>query len=218
MDKTIELVNLWAAFYGQFPQASIEDFCRHRLAHEKAEAKKAHLPAGGFLPTTIDGNLMRQIGRIFKLHSFYSSIALSETELKSIEEFSLLNIIYHLKEPRKTEAIFTGLYELSTGIDMLKRLKKLGYLSEYADSEDKRSKRLKVTPLGEKVLTASKERVMKLAEMMFFDLSDDHKLLCFQLLKSVEEKFAGNLQIHKNKKFEDIYTEMMMLPNTKKKV
>lgn len=215
MEKTIELVNLWAAFYRQYPQATIDDFCRHHLAHEKKKANKTKLPGGGFLPTTVDGNLMRLIGRIIKLHSIYSSVALLETELKSIEEFSLLHLIYHLKEPRKTEAIYTGLYELSTGTDMLYRLKKLGYLNEYDDKEDKRSKRLKVTPKGEKVLKVSKERIMKLAEMMFFDLSEDDKLLCFQLLKSVEVKFAGIWQTHKNKGFEEIYKEMTTIPNAK---
>ncbi|MDB5087523.1 MAG: hypothetical protein JWR09_1517 [Mucilaginibacter sp.] len=220
MEKTIELINLWAEFYRQYPQAGIDDFCRYHLAHEKAKANKTKLPAGGFLPTTVDGNLMRLIGRIIKLHSNYSAVALFETELKSIEEFSLLHIIYHLKDPRKTEAIYTGLYELSTGTDMLNRLKKLGYLNEYEDKEDKRSKRLKVTPKGEKVLTISKERIMKLAEMMFFDLSEDDKLLCFQLLKSVELKFAGIWQTHKSKSFEDIYKEMTAVPvaNGKKRV
>ena len=217
MDKTIELVNLWAKFYSQYPQAGIDDFCRHHLAHEKAKEHKTKLQSGGFLPTTVDGNLMRLIGRIIKLHSMYSAVALLETELKSIEEFSLLHIIYHLNEPRKTEAIYTGLYELSTGTDMLNRLKKLGYLNEYGDKEDKRSKRLKVTTKGEKALTISKERIMKLAEMMFFDLSEDDKLLCFQLLKGVEVKFAGIWQTHKNKGFEDIYKEMTVLPVVRRK-
>ena len=217
MEKTIELVNLWAAFYRQYPQATIDDFCRYHLAHQKEKVDNNKIANGGFLPTTVDGNLMRLIGRIIKLHSIYSSIALLETELKSVEEFSLLHIIYHLKEPRKTEAIYTGLYEFSTGTDMLNRLKKLGYLDEYDDKEDKRSKRLKVTPKGERVLIVTKERIMKLAEMMFFDLSEDDKLLCFQLLKTVEAKFAGIWQTHKNKDFGEIYKEMTAIPKAKEK-
>jgi hypothetical protein len=54
-------------------------------------------------------------------------------------------------------------------------------------------------------LTISKQRIMKLAEMMFFDLNDEDKSLWFQLLKSVEVKFAGIWHTHKNKRFEEIY-------------
>jgi DNA-binding MarR family transcriptional regulator len=211
MEKTIELVNLWGAFARQHPEADIDDFCRYHLAHQKEKAANARPPSGSFLPTTIDGNLLRLMGRIIKLHSFYSAITLDGTELKSIEEFSLLLVIQHLKEPRKTEAIYSGLFELSTGTDMLNRLKKLDYLTEYADEEDKRSKRLKVTAKGEKVLMGSKERVMKLAQMMLFDLSDDDKLLCFQLLKGVERKFAGLWLNHKGKSFDEINKEMTIV-------
>jgi hypothetical protein len=53
MEKTIELVNVWAAFSRQYPQAGIDDFCRHYLAHEKEKASKTKLPSGGFLPTAV---------------------------------------------------------------------------------------------------------------------------------------------------------------------
>jgi len=44
---------------------------------------------------------------------------------------------------------------------------------------------------------------------------EDDKLLCFQLLKGVEVKFAGIWQTHKNKGFEDIYKEMTWMPNAR---
>jgi DNA-binding MarR family transcriptional regulator len=208
MNKAVALITAWGDFDENHPESSIEEFCRHYLAREKQE----HItpPAGRFLPVSNDGVLMRTIGRIFKLHTIYTVAALEGTGINNIDEYSLLNTVAQLKEPRKTEAIYAALQELSTGTDKLNRLKKLGYLTEYDDKEDKRSKRLKVTAKGEKVLVVCRKRISQLAQVMFHDMSEDDKQLSFQLLKGVEAKFAGIWQSHKGKAFEDIYEEIVL--------
>ncbi|SKD09379.1 DNA-binding transcriptional regulator, MarR family [Chitinophaga ginsengisegetis] len=207
MNKAVELITEWGAFDDQHPESSIEEFCRHYLAHK--QTRKPVPPEGKFLPVQSEGVLMRVIGRIFKLHTIYTVAALDGTGINTIDEYSLLNTVAQLKEPRKTEAIYAALQELSTGTDKLNRLKKLGYLAEYDDKEDKRSKRLKVTPKGEKVLVLCRRRISQLAEVMFHDMTDDDRKLCVQLLKGVETKFAGIWQSHKGKGFEEIYAEII---------
>jgi len=209
MNKAVELINEWGAFDTQYPDGSIEEFCRYYLASKKEKGDRKPLPKGKFLPVSTDGVLMRLIGRIFKLHAIYTAAAMEGTGINTVDEYSLLNTVHQLDEPRKTEAIYASLQELSTGTDMLARLQKLGYLTEYADKEDKRSKRLKVTPKGEKVLVTCRKRMSQLAEIMFHDLNEDDKMLCFQLLKGVETKFAGIWQSHKGKAFDDIYKEIV---------
>ncbi|RAK35004.1 UNVERIFIED_ORG: DNA-binding MarR family transcriptional regulator [Chitinophaga ginsengisegetis] len=207
MNKAVELITEWGAFDDQHPESSIEEFCRYYLAHK--QTRKPVPPEGKFLPVQSEGVLMRVIGRIFKLHTIYTVAALDGTGINTIDEYSLLNTVAQLKEPRKTEAIYAALQELSTGTDKLNRLKKLGYLAEYDDKEDKRSKRLKVTPKGEKVLVLCRRRISQLAEVMFHDMTDDDRKLCVQLLKGVETKFAGIWQSHKGKDFEEIYAEII---------
>lgn len=207
MNKAVELITEWGAFDEQHPDSSIEEFCRHYLAGK--QTRKLVPQEGKFLPVHSDGILMRVIGRIFKLHTIYTVAALEGTGINTIDEYSLLNTVAQLKEPRKTEAIYAALQELSTGTDKLNRLKKLGYLTEYDDKEDKRSKRLKVTPKGEKVLVVCRKRISQLAELMFLDMTDDDRKLCVQLLKGVETKFTGIWQSHKGKNFEEIYTEIL---------
>jgi DNA-binding MarR family transcriptional regulator len=207
MNKAVALITEWGAFDDQHPEGSIEDFCRHYLAHNKEAQPVA--PEGRFLPVLSDGVLMRIIGRIFKLHTIYTVAALDGTGINTIDEYSLLNTVAQLAEPRKTEAIYAALQELSTGTDKLNRLKKLGYLTEYDDKDDKRSKRLKVTPKGEKVLVQCRRRLSQLAELMFHDMADDDRKLCIQLLKGVETKFSGIWQSHKGKDFEEVYAEIL---------
>src|SRR5882757_8902653 len=106
MNKVVSLISEWGAFDAGHPQSSIEDFCRHYLAHRREKDSKDKLPTGRFLPVTTDGVLMRLIGRIFKLHSIYTAAAIEETGIDTIDDYALLNTILQLNEPRKTEAIY----------------------------------------------------------------------------------------------------------------
>ena len=207
MNTTVVLVNEWAAFEKKHPDANIEDFCRHYLASQRHAEVKGPL-VGGVVPTINDGLLLKIIGRISKLNMNYANLALKGTGLNQIEEFGILLTIKQEKNPKKTEVIYANLYELSSGTDMLARMKKRGLIKEYDDKEDRRSKRLELTAKGEKVADACKTKILKNATMMMNDLTEDDKQLCIQLLKNVEVKFSALWQKHKGRDFEEIYKEI----------
>jgi DNA-binding MarR family transcriptional regulator len=208
MNKTVELVNHWAEFETKYPKGNIEDFCRHYLAHQK-QKKIAGPLVGGVVPSFNEGLLLKIIGRISKLNMAYANIALRGTELNQIEEFGILQTIKKEKNPKKTEVIYANLFELSSGTDMLNRMKKRGLIKEYTDKEDKRSKRIELTPKGEKTAVACSAKIGKNAKMLMNDLDDDAKELCIQLLQNTEIKFSALWQQHKGKEFDDIYKELM---------
>jgi DNA-binding MarR family transcriptional regulator len=208
VEKTIELVNLWGDFAEKQPSGSIEDFCRHYLAHRRRDESKGVL-VGGVVPAVADGLLLKIIGRISRLNMNYANLALEGTGLNQIEEFGMLGTIRQEKNPKKTEVIYANLLELSSGTDMLNRMKKRGLIQEYNDTGDKRSKRIKLTPKGEKAINSCKEKIMQNALMLMNDLSDDDKLLCIQLLKNVEIKFSALWPKHKGRKFEEIFKEVI---------
>jgi hypothetical protein len=89
MNKTVELVNEWAAFETNHPEGSIEEFCRHYLAKSKPKEVRGLL-VGGVVPSLPDGLLLKIIGRISKLNMSYANLALKGTELNQIEEFGML--------------------------------------------------------------------------------------------------------------------------------
>jgi len=208
MNKTVELVNQWAAFEENHPKGNIEDFCRHFLA--KQEQQKTSEPlVGGIVPAFNDGLLLKIIGRISRLHMNYTNLALRDSELNQMEEYGVLQTIKQNGNPRKTEVIYANLLELSSGTDLLNRLKNRGLIKEYDDKEDKRSKRMKLTAKGEKVIEATKLKVYNIANLLMNDLTDDDKALCIQLLKNIEIKFSSLWQKHKGKDFDSIYAEVI---------
>lgn len=205
MNKTVKLVNEWGDFEAKHPAGDIDDFCRYYLA--KRQEKKISGPlVGGVVPHFIDGLLMKIIGRISKLNMLYANKALKGTDLNQIEEFGMLATIRQEKNPKKTEVIYANLFELSSGTDMLNRMKKRGLIREYNDKEDKRSKRIELTPKGGKVLDACYERIKKNATMMASNLTNDDKELCVQLLKATEIKFSALWPQQRNKTFEEVYS------------
>lgn len=203
MNKTVALVNEWGEFEARHPEAGIEDFCRHYLISQREKDRKAPLE-GGDIPMNPAGVLLKMMGRIHKLNAIFGAKGLDGTGVDQVEEFGMLLTIRRLKNPRKTEIIYANIFELSSGTDMLNRLKKRNFIAEFADKEDKRSKRVKLTPTGEKVIEVCAKRMAKCAGMMLADVADDDIRLCTQLLKNVEIKFAAIWQQHKAASFSEI--------------
>jgi DNA-binding MarR family transcriptional regulator len=208
MNKTVTLVNEWADFEVKHPDGSLADFCRYYLARQKEPGIKGKL-VGGVVPGFNDGLLLKIIGRISKLNMAYANLALKGTDLNQIEEFGMLVTIRQEKNPKKTEVIYANLFELSSGTDMLNRLKKRGLIKEYDDKEDKRSKRIELTSKGEKVTALCSARIRKNAQLLMHDLSDDDKELCVQLLKGIEIKFSALWPQHRGKSFDEAYDEVV---------
>jgi DNA-binding MarR family transcriptional regulator len=207
MNKTVEIVNLWAEFEAKHPKAGIEDFFRYQLIN-KRESNHAGKLVGGIIPPNTPGLLLKIIGRISRLHMMYSNLALEGTGVNQIEEFGILLTIESHKNPRKTEVIYDSLMELSSGTDMVNRLIKRGFVTEHNDKEDKRAKRLQLTQAGSKAIIKCKEKVVRMVTMMTADMADDDQKICVQLLKGMEIKFSERWLSDKSKPIEEVYREI----------
>jgi DNA-binding MarR family transcriptional regulator len=203
MNKTVELVNRYAEFDERFPDAGIEEFCRYYLASRRDKKTLENL-FDGEIPPSADIILAKLIDRIARIHMIYIQIAMTGMKIQHFEEFSLLSAIANLHNPRKTEVIYHTINELSTGLSLLAGMKKKGYVNEQEDPQDKRSKRLTLTPKGKKVLQECYEKFSKVPRLLFKDLNIQDIELAIQLLKDVEIKFSKLWQQDKVRSLEDI--------------
>jgi DNA-binding MarR family transcriptional regulator len=206
VNNTVELVKLWGAYEEKYPKGTLEDFFRYQLAANAVKPEIKPEYEGQLIPD-LNGRLVILLRRIGKFHIAYSNKALEGTGLDQMEEFGILVTIYRQKNPIKSEAIYNNIMELSSGTNMLIRMKKRGLVTEYADPDDKRVKRLELTKKGEEVLFKAKDIVLKVAHMMVNELSDNDKQLCIQLLTPIDKRFSGAFQKQKNRPFEEIYLE-----------
>ena len=91
---------------------------------------------------------------------------LSDTPISSADEYSFL---YHLslaESFRKMELINIHLLEAPSGIEIIKRLLKKELIREFDDHEDKRAKRISITPEGRRLT----EKIMPLMQQVYSDL------------------------------------------------
>jgi len=184
MNKTAELVGLWAAYEAKHPKAGLKDFCRTYLA----EQEEAGAPGFWMSPVPPDGIslLTKLMGRIAKLHSIYAVTAFKECGINSFDEFLYLNSIGSTQELRKTEAITANFNELSSGLLIIDRLIKAKLVAEQPDKDDKRSKRLQITQKGLQVLESCYAKLAEINQQCFGGLSEEQVKLCTQLLQPVE--------------------------------
>jgi DNA-binding MarR family transcriptional regulator len=210
MNKMVELVNRFAEFEETHPAAGMEDFCRHYIASQQNKETLENL-FGGEKPPRADIILTKLLDRISRIHMIYIHIAMKGMEIQHFEEFSLLSAIANLKNPRKTEVIYHTINELSTGLNLLAAMKKRRYINEQEDPEDKRSKRLSLTPKGKKILEDCYKRFSEIPKLLFMDIDNEDILLCIQVLKNIDLKFAKIWQHDKGKSLEEITKSKNML-------
>ncbi len=204
MNKTVQIVNEWAAYEAQYPDADLEDFCRHYLTLRRSEREAAPFD-GRAMPPTPRSILLKLLGRIVSVMAVYSKKAMRGVSISHPDAFPLLNSAWQLGEASKTDIIQENIIEFSTGIDMLNRLHRDGLISERADPNDRRSKLVRITPEGKDVLFEIFGRFHSIGDLMLHDLPEEDIQLCIQLLKGVENKHWKICAETKGLAFEEIF-------------
>lgn len=122
------------------------------------------------------------------------------------EEFTYL---YRLKdEPflTKIQLIEKNGHEKQTGTQIIKRLLEAGFLEEQNDENDKRSKRLNLTKLGEETFQKSMNKVNMTSELLSGRLSTEEKSEFLTILKKLNEFHAHLYSAHKNSDIAELQT------------
>lgn len=199
MNPLIELITAWDAYQAGNEGATVNDFCRYYLNREG----KQELSKGNMSPDP-DTTMARLIGRLGVMVEAYSKMALQAEGDIELEWFYFMNTLYHQQESNKTDVIQYNLYEPSTGIDILNRIIKAGYIKERNDPDDKRARLVVLTSKGEKKVMKCREVLHKGAYLMFGGMDANDKQLIIQLLASTEIKHTGIFAGHKGESIDTL--------------
>jgi DNA-binding MarR family transcriptional regulator len=203
MTPVVELITEWDAFLSKHEGATVEDFCLY-YSRKVSQQKLTDELFRGVSPPDPDTIFSKLINRISAMHTAYTKMAVKELEGIELEWFWFLNAIYHRKETTKVEIINYNFFEQSTGIDILNRIKKAGFITERNNPEDKRAKLIKLTPAGEAILLKLYELVYKPTFFMFSDIPDDDKQLIVKLLANTEIKHGKILADNRTKNLDEL--------------
>lgn len=189
MNKTVELVNLWAKYEEENPKAEISQFCQAYLVNQEQKNRKVAFWESPIPPDSAS-LLTKLIGRIARLHNLYALAAFKDCGISSFDEFLYLNSIANTSNSKKTDVIWANFNELSSGLLILDRLKKAKLIVEQGDELDKRAKRLEITKEGASVLQACYQQLNEVNEMCLGGLAEEQVKLCIQVLQPVEASLA----------------------------
>lgn len=185
------LIQKWAEYESLYPNPDLKDFGRwlsekggETRINPNTSRKEIHVPKKWKSQEEglkhhhqmKDNNVQigMLIGRLSKFGKMYAKKALYQLNL-NLDEFTFLAAILHLETPMKSEVINVNLFEPTSGTEILRRLIKLGYVREYANKEDRRSKLLKLTAVGEKTIFKAFGEMKKVGILVSANLNEKQK-------------------------------------------
>lgn len=144
------------------------------------------------------------VAYLYRYAKVYVKKALEGSVLQSIDDFSYLIILLTHESLSKTELITKSVHEKTSGMEIIKRLVRLGLMTQYDDAHDKRSQRVAISPMGRGVLFAVLDRMGNVSTLMSGNLSDAEKNTLIHLLKKLDHFHYDIFTTDRNEALETI--------------
>jgi DNA-binding MarR family transcriptional regulator len=166
-------------------------FLNTRFTPESVIRKKK---SGGreefLLESNSDQNAMTDVSilitLLFRYAKTYIKKALRSSNINTADEFSFLITLMTHNHMTKHELIKTQVMEKTSGIEILNRLIKQGFVEQYDDLEDKRRKLLKITPSGRSELIEILPMMNLVSQIVVGDLTKEEQNLLAYLLRKLD--------------------------------
>lgn len=134
----------------------------------------------------IDAHLAMNIGVLHTHAKHYIKTALKDTELKGMHDFTFLAALVAHGDLRKSDIIAKNMLEFSPGMEVIRRLLRNGFIEDYENPEDGRSRRVSITPTGQAVFAAAMQKMQNVHLIVAGNLTIKEKeLLLHQLRKLI---------------------------------
>jgi len=167
-------------FESLHPESDLEDFAHWLQIETNATLHRENLPIPPW--ETLESSLAKHIVFMYRYAKYYAKAALSDSELQNGDEFSFLVTLMVDKQVSKSALIKANLFEKTSGIEIINRLIKKGYVVEQENIEDKRKKMLALTPSGMAALQTGFEGMQKVCYVVSDVLTEREKIQFFHFL------------------------------------
>lgn len=219
MEKLVELVNLWASYSRENPDIDIKDFCVRYLAEQHIPAfqpkeeinQESDANQDDFWSTQslLDGELSALVGRLSRFAYFYSKKAVEKMRFKNLDDIIYLFLMIEMKSPKKSELIYAMLSEFASGIDIINRLLKMGLCEEFPDENDKRAKRVRITPTGIEALQEASPIMAQISRIAFNELTQTEKKMITHILRRADRFHSEHYADFRGQDFDSIYESVI---------
>lgn len=195
--SAVPLLLKWEEFIRAEKRGDLEKFARWLAEDIKSTTKAKSGPPVGFFADRLipklnlngaypaipshSGLAGYMVSRLYKALRFYLKPITQQHGLNSIDELFFLSNLAWKKGISKKALCQLAMTDFPTGVDIIKRLKKNGWVLEEVNEADKREKLLNLTPQGHKKVIEVYIDVAKIQDVLA-DLQDDDRLVIINLL------------------------------------
>jgi DNA-binding MarR family transcriptional regulator len=173
----IPLVEKWEEYLKVSMNPSIEDFSFWLYAKYGGKSTNSFINFDSYVDVpkfnSNESFITYLIMRLSKHIKHYVKPILNKYGLNSIDDFAILATILWKQRISKKEVCLQNLSEISTGLDIIRRLQNLGLIEEVSSLEDKRVKLLIPTSHGISEMQRIIEGFSILDNKIILDLKDN---------------------------------------------
>ena len=144
----------------------------------------------------VDSQIGYLLGRIGRFSRLLGKKVMEDLPIQGVEEFGYLTGIRVAGNPSKSELITMSITEMTTGVEIIRRLVQAGLVTETPDPNDKRAKRLKITPLGEEVQIQAMQKMHEIGKTGFGFLTEKEKSQFLNILNKLNRVHTEVFKVH----------------------
>jgi DNA-binding MarR family transcriptional regulator len=162
------------------------------------------LPHGG-----VDDKISFIFLSMHKLVKFYVKKVLEGTQLVSQDDIHYLMFLSQTDSLTKSEIINNNMTEMSSGIEVLKRLQKKELIEDFEDPDDKRSRRVKITQKGLEEIKRVTAKFMNVHKLMGYSIPEEEKFDLLALLNKIYEYHIKIYNTEKNTPIAELFEKYL---------
>lgn len=132
-----------------------------------------------------DAHIAMSIGVLNTHARHYIKTALKDTALKGLHDFTFLAALLAHGDLRKSDIIAKNMMEFSPGMEVIRRLLRNGFIQDYDNPEDGRSRRVSITPAGRAVFEEATHNMQHVHQIVTGNLSAKEKDVLLQQLRKL---------------------------------
>ena len=126
------------------------------------------------------------LSRLNRYAKYYIKDALKDSALLNADDFGFLAAIIERDKISKSDLITFSVFEVPSGMEVIKRLVRNGLVSEQVSREDRRVKQLTATALGRTVFFEALHQMKKVGAIVSSKLNNEEKAHLVTMLKKLD--------------------------------
>ena len=194
---------------------NLNDFAHWLSAKTRPTPTAEPIVFDGDKTVTTDGSDLGQlVSLLYRYVKIYAKQAMENSPLNNVDEFGYLIVLMVYGEMSKTELISHNVHEKTTGMEMIKRLTKLGFLEQTAAPNDGRSQLVRISESGRQVLFPLLTEMRKVSMIANGNLTAAELTTFIGLLKKLETFHKDILHHEKVVDLDGILDKYIFQPNS----